>query len=60
MFLNDLGQPLILDRRKTYGPYEEVNNKLHIRMHLNNIKYIQTACWTIGADLSRISGLRMS
>lgn len=24
MFLNDLGQPLILDSKKTYGPYEQV------------------------------------
>ncbi|XP_034487875.1 uncharacterized protein LOC117792029 [Drosophila innubila] len=28
MFLNDIGQPLILDHRKTYGPYEQHDGPL--------------------------------
>ncbi|XP_017874449.1 PREDICTED: uncharacterized protein LOC108621559 [Drosophila arizonae] len=28
MFLNDLGQPLILDSKKTYGPYEQHNGPM--------------------------------
>ncbi|KAH8406730.1 hypothetical protein KR222_008165, partial [Zaprionus bogoriensis] len=28
MFLNDIGQPLIIDSKKTYGPYEQHNGPL--------------------------------
>lgn len=30
MFLNDIGQPLILDPHKTYGPYEQVSTKIDL------------------------------
>lgn len=37
MFLNDIGQPLILNSKKTYGPYEQVSQINKLIEIINNI-----------------------